>query len=99
MLLAQRVGVPIEEIASMALPQEFVPRGSVPAVPEDYATLLNKQQQLALHTMQYFGWTLWFIRRAEQPVVVVINEALSGQYAVLESDGAINMDPAIRLRH
>ena len=42
MLLEQRVGVPIEEIANMALSQEFVPRGTVPAVPEDYATLLNK---------------------------------------------------------
>lgn len=99
MLQGQTLGVAIEEITDTLLPAEFMQRGQLKPVPDNVSDFLNEQQLLALRTMQYFGWSLWFIRRNETPTVVVINEALSRQFAVLESSGFINMDPSIHLRH
>lgn len=99
MLQGQILGIAIEEINAMALPAELTARGHLKPVPDNFSELLNSEQLLALRTMQYFGWSLWFIRRQQQPYLVVITEALSQQFAVLETSGAVNMDPAINLRH
>lgn len=99
MLRGQILGIAVEEINTMLLPAELTPRGHLKPVPDNFLELLNPEQLLALRTMQYFGWSLWFIRRQQQPYLVVINEALSQQFAVLENNGAVNMDPTISLRH
>jgi hypothetical protein len=92
-------GVPVEEIASIPLPPGFIERGSQRPVPSNYPELLNERQRLALRTMEYFGWSLWFIRRSQEPCVAVIRESWGKQYAVLEPSGDVNMQPSLVVRH
>lgn len=75
-------------------------RGAQKAVPIDLGRYLNECQLLALHSLESFGWHLWFVRRPlfMQPIVVVANSA-STQHAQLEEDGSVNLKPQLRLRH
>ncbi|WP_049631829.1 MULTISPECIES: hypothetical protein [unclassified Cellvibrio] len=75
-------------------------RGGQKAVPIDIGRYLNESQLLALHSLESFGWHLWFVRRPlfMQPVVVVAN-AESTQHALLEEDGSVNLKPALHFRH
>ena len=75
-------------------------RGVQKAVPIDLGRYLNESQLLALHSLESFGWHLWFVRRPlfMQPVVVVAN-AESTQHAQLEEDGSVNLKPPLQLRH
>jgi hypothetical protein len=75
-------------------------RGAQKAVPIDLARYLNESQLLALHSLESFGWRLWFVRRPlfMQPVVVVANSE-STQHAQLEEDGSVNLKPALHFRH
>lgn len=75
-------------------------RGAQKAVPIDLARYLNKCQLLALHSLESFGWHLWFVRRPlfMQPIVIVAN-AESTQYAQLDENGAVNVKPPLQLRH
>lgn len=75
-------------------------RGVQKAVPIDLGRYLNESQLLALHSLESFGWYLWFVRRPlfMQPVVVVAN-AESTQHAQLEEDGSVNLKPPLQLRH
>lgn len=75
-------------------------RGGQKAVPIDIGRYLNESQLLALHSLENFGWHLWFVRRPlfMQPVVVVAN-AESTQHALLEEDGSVNLKPGLHFRH
>lgn len=75
-------------------------RGAQKAVPIDLGRYLNECQLLALHSLESFGWQLWFVRRPlfMQPLVIVSNSA-STQHAQLEEDGSVNLKPPIHLRH
>lgn len=75
-------------------------RGAQKAVPIDLGRYLNRSQLLALHSLESFGWHLWFVRRPlfMQPVVVVTNLE-STQHAKLEEDGSVNLRMPINLRH
>lgn len=75
-------------------------RGQQKAIPIDLGRYLNNLQLLALHSLESFGWNLWFIRRPlfMQPIVVVASPD-SNKYAVLEEDGSVNMNPALAVRH
>lgn len=75
-------------------------RGAQKAVPIDLGRYLNESQLLALHSLESFGWQLWFVRRPlfMQPVVVVSN-AESTQHAQLEEDGSVNLKSPLQLRH
>lgn len=75
-------------------------RGVQKAVPIDLGRYLNESQLLALHSLESFGWHLWFVRRPlfMQPIVVVAN-AESTQHAQLEEDGSVNLKPPLQLRH
>lgn len=75
-------------------------RGAQKAVPIDLGRYLNESQLLALHSLESFGWHLWFVRRPlfMQPIVIVSNSE-STQHAQLEDDGAVNLKPPIHLRH
>lgn len=60
---------------------------------------LTPQQLATLETLEYFRWTLRFVRRPlfHDPVPVVVHP--DGQrFAVLEADGSINESPDIKLR-
>lgn len=75
-------------------------RGHQKAIPLDLGRHLNQLQMVALHSLENFGWHLWFVRRPlfMQPVVVVANKEAS-EYAVLEEDGSVNMKPGLQLRN
>lgn len=75
-------------------------RGAQKAVPIDLGRYLNESQLLALHSLESFGWHLWFVRRPlfMQPIVVVANSE-STQHAQLEEDGSVNLKPPLNLRH
>ena len=75
-------------------------RGHQKAIPLDLGRHLNQLQLVALHSLENFGWYLWFVRRPlfMQPVVVVANKGAS-EYAVLEEDGSVNMKPGLQLRN
>lgn len=75
-------------------------RGIQKAVPIDLGRYLNELQLLALHSLESFGWHLWFVRRPlfMQPIVVVANPE-STQHAVLEEDGSVNLKPQLHIRH
>ena len=75
-------------------------RGAQKAVPIDLGRYLNECQLLALHSLESFGWHLWFVRRPlfMQPIVVVANLD-STQHAQLEEDGSVNLKPQLHLRH
>lgn len=75
-------------------------RGHQKAIPMDLALHLNQLQLVALHSLENFGWYLWFVRRPlfMQPIVVVTNKD-SSEHAVLEEDGSVNMKPQLQLRH
>lgn len=75
-------------------------RGTQKAVPIDLGRYLNESQLLALHSLESFGWHLWFVRRPlfMQPIVMVANSE-STQYAQLEEDGSVNLKPQLHLRH
>lgn len=75
-------------------------RGAQKAVPIDLGRYLNECQLLALHSLESFGWHLWFVRRPlfMQPIVVVANLE-STQHAQLEEDGSVNLKPQLHLRH
>lgn len=75
-------------------------RGVQKAVPIDLGRYLNESQLLALHSLESFGWHLWFVRRPlfMQPIVMVANSE-STQHAQLEEDGSVNLKPQLHLRH
>lgn len=75
-------------------------RGVQKAVPIDLGRYLNESQLLALHSLESFGWHLWFVRRPlfMQPIVIVANSE-STQHAMLEEDGSVNLKPPLQLRH
>ena len=75
-------------------------RGAQKAVPIDLGRYLNECQLLALHSLESFGWHLWFVRRPlfMQPIVVVANSEAT-QHAQLEEDGSVNLKPQLHLRH
>jgi len=75
-------------------------RGVQKAVPIDLGRYLNESQLLALHSLESFGWHLWFVRRPlfMQPIVIVTNSE-STQHARLEEDGSVNLKPPLHLRH
>lgn len=74
-------------------------RGVQKAVPIDLRRYLNELQLRALHSLERFGWHLWFVRRPSfmQPVVVV-NNPESTQHAVLEEDGSVNLKSQLNVR-
>lgn len=75
-------------------------RGVNKAIPIDLNRFLNESQLLALHSLESFGWALWFIRRPMfMPPLVVVTNGEATQHAVLEEDGSVNLKPQFLLRH
>lgn len=75
-------------------------RGKMPPIPPDFESLLNQEQRNALRNIENFGWRLAFVRRPmfEAPLLVVASPDQQ-RYATLESDGEVNMEPQLILRH
>lgn len=61
---------------------------------------LNEEQRNALGQLEKFGWELRFVRHdPEQAPVTVIFDAGKQKFAVLESDGTLNENGFINIRH
>lgn len=60
---------------------------------------LTPEQLATIETLEYFRWTLKFVRRPlfRDPVPVVFHPE-GKRFAVIEPDGSINENPAIKLR-
>ena len=60
---------------------------------------LTPAQLEALRTLEFFGWTLGFVRRPifQDPVPVVFDRE-GKRYAVLRGDGTLDESPGFRLR-
>ena len=84
--------------------------GTVPRTPErrkgapklDDATLLaglTPEQQATIHTMETFHWRLKFVRRPlfKIPIPVLFNRE-GDRYVVVNEDGTIDENPALKLR-
>ena len=84
--------------------------GSAPRTPErrkgapklDDATLLaglTPEQQATIHTMETFHWRLKFVRRPlfKIPIPVLFNRE-GDRYVVVNEDGTIDEQPALKLR-
>jgi hypothetical protein len=67
--------------------------------PEDFDDILNEEQLFMLNKMEGFGWELAFIRRPLfQEIITVLSHPDHGTYGILESDGRLNMQPAMSFR-
>ena len=86
------------------------PPGTAPRTPErrkgapklDDATLLaglTPEQQATIHTMETFHWRLKFVRRPlfKIPIPVLFNRE-GDRYVVVNEDGTIDENPALKLR-
>ena len=84
--------------------------GAAPRTPErrtgapkmDNATLLaglTPEQQATIHTMETFHWRLKFVRRPlfKTPIPVLFNRE-GDRYVVVNEDGTIDEQPALKLR-
>lgn len=84
--------------------------GTAPRTPErrkgapklDDATLLaglTPEQQATIHTMETFHWRLKFVRRPlfKIPIPVLFNRE-GDRYVVVNEDGTIDEQPALKLR-
>ena len=84
--------------------------GTAPRTPErrkgapkmDDATLLaglTPEQQATIHTMETFHWRLKFVRRPlfKTPIPVLFNRD-GDRYVVVNEDGTIDENPALKLR-
>ena len=84
--------------------------GTAPRTPErrkgapkmDDATLLaglTPEQQATIHTMETFHWRLKFVRRPlfKIPLPVMFNRE-GDRYVVVNEDGTIDENPALKLR-
>lgn len=84
--------------------------GTAPRTPErrkgapkmDDATLLaglTPEQQATIHTMETFHWRLKFVRRPlfKIPIPVLFNRQ-GDRYVVVNEDGTIDENPALKLR-
>ncbi|QND81927.1 hypothetical protein H4W19_00670 [Pseudoxanthomonas mexicana] len=68
----------------------------------DDATLLaglTPEQQATIHTMETFHWRLKFVRRPlfKIPIPVLFNRE-GDRYVVVNEDGTIDENPALKLR-
>ena len=74
-------------------------RGKQPAVPDNPAMYVTRLQLSRIINMESFGWELFFIRRANPAdAVIVMRLPRSGQKAVIEKDGLINMAHELAIR-
>ena len=75
-------------------------RGRTPPIPSGFEAMLNQDQKNALRNVENFGWQMAFVRRPlfDEPIFVVASPDHQ-RYAILESNGEVNMTPDIVIRH
>lgn len=81
-------------------PESSERRGDSEPIPPNLDDYLTKDQRMALDRIEGFGWRPAFLRRPlfETPTAVVAGPEQQG-YTVLETDGELNREPDIVIRH
>lgn len=75
-------------------------RGSRAAIPTDIDDVLTQEQRTALLRVESFGWQLAFVRQPLfQAAITVVVSPDRQRYAVLGSDGELDLEPDISVRH
>lgn len=74
-------------------------RGSQEPIPIDLVNYLSGSQFRCLHHLEEFGWKLAFVRRPLfEPPTVVLRSPEGKQFATLEDDGSLNLEPVVNVR-
>ena len=70
------------------------------AVPLCLEAYLTEEQMNALQQAEKFGWHLAFVRRPvfQDTVTVMQNSDHPGQFALLKTDGEMNLSPELTMR-
>jgi hypothetical protein len=92
-------GVKVLEAIDDTAYQSLDKRGSQEPIPRDLEHYLTPMQLESLDHLKDFGWQLAFVRRPlfEMPTVVLLSPE-GKQYAVLEEEGSLNLEPQLRWR-
>lgn len=98
-MLTIPTGVKVLEAIDDAAYQNLDKRGSQEPIPRDIEHYLTPLQLQSLEHLQDFGWQLAFVRRPlfELPTVVLLSPE-GKQYATLEDEGSLNLEPGHRWR-
>lgn len=60
----------------------------MPAIPEDFFSLITHEQRIALNQKQQFGWFVKFVRRPLfQPIEVVLSNPDGSEFLLLDTEG------------
>lgn len=87
-------GVKVVEAIDDTAYQSLDKRGSQEPIPRDLEHYLTPMQLESLDHLKDFGWQLAFVRRPlfEMPTVVLLSPE-GKQYATLEEEGSLNLEP------
>jgi hypothetical protein len=98
-VLPVSVDVEIMEAIDDSAYQSLDKRGTHSSIPNDLHQYLTPLQRQSLEHLKEFGWKLEFVRRPlfEPPTVVLLSPE-GKQYATLEEEGSLNLEPEIRWR-
>lgn len=88
--------VRVVETIDDAAYQNLDKRGTQDPVPAQLDHYLTTMQQQSLEQLADFGWQLAFVRRPlfAKPTVVLISPEAK-QYATLEDEGSLNLEPGL----
>lgn len=88
----------VESIDDQAY-QNLDKRGTQEPIPRNLEYYLTSAQLQSLYHLEDFSWLLVFVRRPlfELPTVVLLSPE-GKQYATIEDDGSLNLEPALILR-
>lgn len=86
--------VRVVETIDDAAYQNLDKRGTQDAIPVQLGHYLTAMQMQSLDQLADFGWQLAFVRRPlfDKPTVVLISPEAK-QYATLEEEGSLNLEP------
>lgn len=74
-------------------------RGSQEPIPSSLEKFLTDAQLESLYHFEDFGWRLVFVRRPLFELATVVMLSPEGkQYAVIDEDGSLNLEPEILMR-
>ncbi len=92
-------GVKVLEAIDDTAYQNLDKRGSQEPIPRDLEHYLTPMQLESLDHLTDFGWQLAFVRRPlfEMPTVVLLSPE-GKQYATLDEEGSLNLEPEQRWR-
>lgn len=79
--------------------QRLDKRGTQGPIPQNLRCCISAGQYRALMNLASFGWQLAFVRRPLfEPATVVILSPEGKQYALIDEDGGLDLNPSLALR-